>query len=81
MIFATPFLQNLLDFSAERGFPNRAAWRLGKLATELDISFAGCKPRSLSGLFASLMTKALPHWTEQQIEEVIYHRGVKVSLH
>ena len=26
------------------------------------------------------MTWALPHWTEQQTEEVIGHRGVKLPL-
>ena len=75
-----PF-QKLLEFSAERGFPNCGAWHLGKLVTELDIPYAGCEPRSLSGLLALLMTWALPHWTEQQIEEVIHNRGVKVHLH
>ena len=72
-----PF-QKLMEFSAERGFPNCGAWHLGKLVTELDIPHAGCKPRSLSGLLALLMTWALPHWIEQQMEEAIYNRGVKV---
>ena len=72
--------QKLLEFSAERGFPNCGAWHLGKLVTELDIPYAGCKPRSLSGLLALLMTWALSHWTEQLIEEVIHNRGVKVPL-
>ena len=48
--------------------------------TELDIPYAGCKPRSLSGLLALLMTWALSHWTEQLIEEVIHNRGVIVPL-
>ena len=48
--------------------------------TELHVPFAGCKPRSLSGLLALLVAWALPHWTEQQIEEVIHNRGVKVPL-
>ena len=70
-------LQKLLEFSAERGFPNCGAWHLGKLATQFGHT---PKPRSLSGLLASFMTWALPHWTEQQMEEVIYNRGVKVPL-
>ena len=72
-----PF-QKLLEFSAERGFPNCGAWHLGKLVTELDTPHAGCKSRSLS--LALLMTWALPHWTEQQIEEVIHNRCVEVPL-
>ena len=74
-----PF-QNLLEFTAERGFPNCATWHLGKLVTELDIPYAECKLRSLSGLLALLMTWAWPHWTEEQVEEAIYNRGVKVPL-
>ena len=54
-----PF-QKLREFSAERGFPNCGAWHFGKLVTELDIPHAGCKPQSLSGLLALLMTWALP---------------------
>ena len=74
-----PF-QKLPEFSGERGFPKCGAWHLGKLVTELDIPYAGCKLRSLSTFVALLMTWALPRWTEQQIEEVIYNRGVKVPL-
>ena len=70
--------QNLRKFSAERGFPNCGAWHFGKLVTELDILYAGCKPRGLSSLLVLLMTWVLPYWTEQHIEEVIYNRGVKV---
>ena len=51
--------QKLLEFSAERGFPNCGACHLGKLVTELDVPNAGCKPRSLSGLLALLTTWAL----------------------
>ena len=65
--------QNFLEFCAEQGFRNCAAWHVGKLVTELDILFAGSKPRSLTGLLALLMTWALPHWTEQQMEEVIHN--------
>ena len=50
-----PF-QKLLEFSAERGFPIYGAWHLGKLVTELDIPYAGCKPRSLSALLTLLIT-------------------------
>ena len=52
----------------------------GKLVTELDIPYAGCKPQSLSGLLALLMTWALPRWTEQQREEVNLQSRFKVSL-
>ena len=78
--WATLCFHNPLEISAEGGFPNRAACHLGKLVTELDISFAGCKPRSLRGRIALPMTCALPHLTEQQVEEVIYNRGVTVHL-
>ena len=57
----------------ERVAPRQVGDRVGQ-------PYAGCKPRTLSGLLALLMTWALRHWTAQQIEEAIYNRGVKVPL-